>query len=109
MEEIQKYMHEIQTPTEVLWALLGVAGGIARVFGNWLSQEEKPQRGTFIIILIFNIFISGFTGYLGAIVGNLLTGNDQWHVIFAGVFGYLGVNGLEYLSDKVKQKLNLTV
>ena len=107
MEEY-KIMHTINTPPQLLWALLGTAGGTARVFSTWLTQDPKPTGKMFAITLILNIFISGFTGYLGAVIGNLITTNDQWHVIFAGVFGYLGVNGLEFLSEIVKNKIQKT-
>jgi len=108
MEE-NLYIHKMEIPPQFGWALLGIVGGIARVFGTWLNQDPKPNNGIFFMSVIFNVFISGFTGYLGATLGDLVTQNEQWHIIFAGVFGYMGVNGLEYLSNLVKEKFNPTI
>lgn len=98
---------EVHLNNELMWILLGSAGGTAKVFGNWLSSENKPKFTKFLLVIFLNIFISGFTGYLGATVGSMITDIPKWSAIFAGIFGYLGVNGLELLSTWLKVKFDL--
>lgn len=96
-------MNEINDTTSLVWTVLGIFGGIARIFGKWSeTPPESFRAGAFVLAL--NIFISGFSGFMGATIATQITSNDQLHVIFAGVFGYLGVNGLDYLSNWVKDK-----
>ncbi len=97
-------MHELQTPTEIIWVFLGIAGGVVRVFFNYLAETTPPTLGKFLIILSMNMFISGFAGYLGAVLGSTLTDNDQLHVVFAGITGYMGVSSLDWIAMKLKSK-----
>lgn len=98
IEEI-KHIH---TGTDVLWALLGGTGGAVKVFFAWTKKLPENWKHAAIFLLL-NVFISGFSGYMGAIFASTFTGDDKMHVIFAGIFGYLGVTGLDWISEKIKK------
>lgn len=86
-------------PVEILWTTLGITGGIAKVFGKWLNETPKNWREA-VFILCLNMFISGFSGYMGALIAANLFHQSQYQLITAGIFGYLGVFALDTLSKK---------
>ena len=93
---------KIEVTPDVVWALLGGIGGGVKVFFQWTKKfpnNIKEGAGT----LFLNVFISGFSGYMGAVFSSLASVDDKIHVIFAGIFGYLGVTGLDWIAEKLKQ------
>lgn len=98
MEELK----QINTNPEILWALLGGTGGAVKVFFTWSKKLPDDLRPA-LIFLFLNIFISGFSGYMGAIFASTISVDHRMHIIFAGIFGYLGVAGLDYLAEKIKK------
>lgn len=98
---IDETKHINQSP-ELLWAILGGAGGAVKVFFQWTKQLPNNWKPA-VLFLLLNIFISGFSGYMGAIFASTFTPDDKTHVIFAGIFGYLGVTGLDWISEKIKK------
>lgn len=98
-------MHHIETPSELIWIALGAFGGAVKVFSQWVQKTNRPDSSKEAGIQLFlNIMISGFSGYMGALIGSMITSDNQWHVVLAGVFGYLGVQGLDFLSQFIKEK-----
>lgn len=92
----------IQADPDVLWALLGGTGGAVKVFFTWTKKLPENWKQA-AIFLFLNIFISGFSGFMGAIFASTFTVDDKMHVIFAGIFGYLGVTGLDWIGEKIKK------
>jgi len=92
-------MQDEQFPVEVIWTTLGIIGGVAKVFGKWLNETPKNWREA-AFILCLNMFISGFSGYMGALISANLFDHPQYQLITAGVFGYLGVFALDTISKK---------
>lgn len=91
-------------PAEFIWLGLGAIGGIVRVFFNYLNEPEKPTLGKFLVIVAMNMVISGFSGFIGAIFGSLVNENLKFIVLCAGIFGYLGVAGIEVMAKTLKGK-----
>lgn len=93
----------IETHPDIIWALLGGVGGGVKVFFQWTKKfPENFKNGAAILIL--NVFISGFSGYMGALFSSLASVDDKVHVVFAGIFGYLGVTGLDWIAEKLKKQ-----
>ena len=88
------------------WVALGALGGIARVFGTW-SNTPPINFKSGIFVIFINVFISGFSGFMGATIASQIVETQQSLIIASGIFGYLGVNGLDWLSDRIKEKFNL--
>lgn len=95
-------MHKLEIYPDYAWALLGGIGGSVKVFFQWTKKfPENMKNG--IAVLFLNVFISGFSGYMGALFSSLASVDDKIHVIFAGIFGYLGVTGLDWIAEKLKK------
>jgi predicted CDP-diglyceride synthetase/phosphatidate cytidylyltransferase len=100
-------MHEFFSAVGIKWLALGIAGGIAKVLVQLNSMEKFPSPLRIVALLVMNGFVSGFSGFMGAVFMSTLTPNDDWHVFAAGIFGYMGVTALDYFS-KVVQRVRST-
>lgn len=98
-------MHHLDSMTSFIWALLGAIGGIVRVLALLLATTPLPSKKVIMWLLIANSFISGFAGFLGAVVVSTMTHNEDFHVIAAGICGYLGVAALDIMSDWFKRRI----
>lgn len=93
---------KMEVSPDALWVLLGGIGGGVKVFFQWTKKfPENFKEG--ITVLFLNVFISGFSGYMGALFASLASTEDRIHVIFAGIFGYLGVTGLDWIAERLKK------
>jgi len=98
-------MHDLNTPAGADWALLGAIGGFARVAVVLLKLDKMPPPAKIFWLFVANGLVSGFSGYLGAVAMSAITPNDNLYVVSAGIFGWLGVSGLEFLTSKIKDKM----
>lgn len=93
----------------LLWSLLAGTGGVVR-FVSKSVQSDDPYNfnrvavAAFLMRLFANACISGFSGLMGALLVSTLTTDATWTYIGAGAMGYLGVEGLDYLSRFVRDK-----
>lgn len=97
----------IEKLTELtIWASLASAGGLARFLTIRLDPSALPMTtGKFIFHMLANIFVSGFAGMMGALVMAQITPEGSLQYAAAGVFGFMGVKGLDVLSDKMTNKI----
>lgn len=100
-------MHEFNSPIGAEWAGLGMVGGFVRVIVGLLGSDKLPPPIKIFWLLIGNGLVSGFSGYMGAVAMSTFTSNDKLHVVAAGMFGWLGVMGLEFLAEKLKNRIKL--
>jgi hypothetical protein len=96
-------MHEI--PPQPLWAILGATGGAVKVFVQLLGMKDLPTKTKIFWLLFANAFVSGFSGFIGAVFSSQMTTNDNYHVIAAGVAGYMGVAALDLFSEWFNRKV----
>lgn len=89
------------------WAALGAFGGVVRVIVAMLRRDKFPPPVKVFWLLFANGLVSGFSGYIGAVGASTVSPNGNLHIIAAGVFGWLGVTGLELLAEKLKSKITL--
>lgn len=88
------------------WGFVASIGGVARFLAGRLEKEaEKLSKGAFCFQLFANVCVSGFSGLMGAMVMSMVTTIEMWHFSAAGIFGFLGVKGLEMLADKINQRI----
>ena len=105
MSNIQ-VVESVETSKAFLWSLLACVGGITRFLATEINATHKKfTPKSFFTMLIANAFISGFTGLMGALVISRLTSDQTLHLVSAGVFGYLGPQGMElvvkYLQNRI--------
>jgi ABC-type Co2+ transport system permease subunit len=91
-------MHEVGDPTttavvgKLAYAGLAAFGGVAKHLSEYLRGSTFRLRQ-----LLANTVTSGFSGYIFAEIAYNL--NDQWAYVAAGIGGYMGAQGLDYLFD----------
>jgi hypothetical protein len=84
---------------ESLWVLLAMAGGVARYLDEYLRTGILPRIGH----LFAHAAVSGFSGYMVAQV--CLRTVPEWSLVAAGIGGYLGTQGLEWVSTVLKRRV----
>lgn len=83
---------------EILWVLVAMIGGVARSLDGYLSGNVFPG----VAKLVAHGFVSGFSGYMVAQV--LLRLSPDWALIGAGIGGYLGTQGLDWITLILKER-----
>ena len=90
----------------LIWALLASMGGVARFLSMLLNSDSPPISVRRISFMLgANVFVSGFSGLMGALMMSIVTPDANWHFVSAGVFGFLGAKGLEIIADKISKKI----
>lgn len=83
---------------ELMWVILAMVGGIARYLDIYLRTNVTPKFG----ILIAHALVSGFSGYM--VAQTVLKFSPDWALVAAGVGGYMGTQGLDWLASLMKQR-----
>lgn len=83
---------------ELMWVLVAICGGVARALDGYTKTGVFPKVG----MLFAHGVVSGFSGYMVAQVMLLVA--PQWVLVGAGVGGYLGTQGLEWVASILKQR-----
>ena len=84
---------------EVFWVILAVLGGLARSLDGYVKSGVFPR----VSMLAAHIAISGFAGFMMAQL--LLKIAPGWEHIGAGVGGYLGTQGIDWMAQAIKARL----
>jgi hypothetical protein len=84
---------------EFMWVLLAMVGGVARYLDSYLRTGRLPGLG----LLTANAVVSGFSGYMIAQV--IMRFYPEWALVAAGVGGYLGTQGLDWISAVLRYKM----
>lgn len=84
---------------ELFWVAFAMAGGVARHLDAYLRGGEFPS----IKLLIANAVVSGFSGYMVALVAMRVA--PDWAFIAAGIGGYLGTQGLDWVAATLKGRV----
>lgn len=98
-------MHDLGTGSGLGWTLLGAVGGGAKVFVQLLALEKLPSKSKIFWLLTANMFVSGFSGFLGAVLATKMTSDNNLHVVAAGVAGYMGVAALDLFAKWFKEHI----
>lgn len=88
---------------QVFWFILAVAGGIARFLDAYLRTGVFPTIG----MMIAHAVVSGFSGYMVAQV--VLKIAPDWTLVAAGVGGYLGTQGIDWIASVLKSRVESAI
>lgn len=88
------------------WGIFAGFAGIAKFLSSRMD-ENAPElsRARFKFLVIANIFVSAFSGIMGALIASSISDSHTFIDACAGVFGFLGARGIEILGDKLSQKI----
>jgi hypothetical protein len=90
----------------IIWASLAGLGGLARFLTERLNPNASElTRKKFIFFMCANMFVSGFSGLMGALIMAQITDVDSVQFASAGIFGFGGARALEMLAEKLNNRI----
>lgn len=104
-------MHDrLDVLTTLLWAVLAGLGGMARLIGEVMGLAP-PDVFTKRIILIFllrffaYVFVAVFCGLTAVFTVSEYVHSITLRLAIASVFGYLGVDGMKFVTGFLTKRL----
>lgn len=95
-----KFLQDI--PIQVIFGAIAVMGGVARYLNGYKDGTVSFNLGT----LCASAFVSGFAGYIFALIGQSLSMPQNILFIMAGMGGFFADQtmkyAMEYISAKIK-------
>lgn len=95
--------HIFDSTAELIWTILAMVGGTARALDKYVRTGVAPG----LSLLFANALVSGFSGYMVAQV--VIKFQPDWALVGAGVGGYLGTQGLDWLASIMATKFGGTI
>jgi len=92
----------------IAWGVLAGAGGAVKFVSAALKNPTLMSSRRFLVLLAANVFISGFSGLMGALLFATISPDHNLQLIAAGVFGYLGTQGLDIIALTMTKKVTNT-
>lgn len=89
----------VKIGAEFLWVIIAMFGGIARYLDSYIRTGQSPRWG----ILFAHALVSGFSGYM--VAQTVIQFSTQWALVAAGVGGYLGTQGLDWIASVLRDKV----
>lgn len=87
------------------WGVLAGAGGAVKFVSASLKSKDAMGPRRFLVLLTANVFISGFSGLIMALVFSTLSPDHTWQLVAAGVGGYAGTQILDVLALTMSRKM----
>lgn len=83
---------------DIAWVIIAMIGGVARYLDQYVRTGVAPRLG----LLFTHTVVSGFSGYM--VAQTVLLISPDWTLVAAGVGGYLGTQGLDWISTLFTEK-----
>lgn len=95
-------MEQLNIKPEIIYTATATAGGIAKYL------HEYVKTGNFAFgMLLANIGISTFSGYMFASFSSFLGLESQIAYSMAGLGGFMGVRALNFIEDVLRKRNNV--
>lgn len=85
--------------SELIWVIVAMLGGIARYLDSYIRTGVAPRLG----LLAAHALVSGFSGYM--VAQAILQFSAHWAMVAAGVGGYLGTQGIDWLATVLRDRV----
>lgn len=89
-----------QIPSEFIYALIAISGGVARYLNSLTSGNPFS-----VFMLAASAFMSGFSGYMFYLAGVSMNLPSPILGVMAGVGGFFGDQTMKFLMEYVQKKL----
>lgn len=90
----------------LIWGFLAAMGGAVKYVSTVIRSPQSISHRRFAALLCGNMFISSFCGLMGYLLITTFTLSWEWHAMAAGLFGYLGTQGLDIVILTLRRKLD---
>lgn len=91
-----------QIITAIIFGAIAVAGGVARYLNGYINGV--PFR---FAAFCASVFVSGFTGYMLALVGLSMNFPEPVLFIMAGTGGFLGDQAMKFVMEWLSGKVGV--
>lgn len=88
-------------PIEVVYGVIAMVGGCARYLNSYTMGGIKFSLGIFIA----SAFVSGFSGYMFALLGESLHMPHPVTYIMAGLGGFFGDQTMKFIMEYFTKKI----
>lgn len=101
-----KMTNKIEYANLAIWSVLAAMGGITRFLTSRLSADAVPlSRQQLLFQLAANGAISWFAGIMAGMLFTAMGLDAHFAYGAAGVFGFMGAEGLKTLAEKYTTKV----
>lgn len=87
-------------PIELIYGILAIAGGISRYFNDYNRTGKFAWKH-----FITSVFISGFSGYMFALLGISMDMPQPFLFMMSGIGGFMGEQAIKFLSEYITKKV----
>lgn len=87
-------------PIQFIYGGIAIGGGVARYLNNYIAGS-----GFKFSIFVASAFVSGFSGYMFALVGLSLNMPESIIFVFAGTGGYFGEQTMKLILEFSQRKI----
>jgi hypothetical protein len=92
----------IKIPVELIYGAIAIAGGIARYLNSYATGT--PFK---LSIFIASTFVSGFSGYMFALLGTTMNLPEGFLFIMAGTGGFFGDQTMKLVMERLNKEVKL--
>ena len=98
MEWLNRIVSQVD-PLYYAYGVVAICGGVARYLSNFTQGEQFN-----VAVLLASTFVSGFSGWMFAVLGTSLNLPQTMVFIMAGTGGFFGDQTMKLIMDYVKAR-----
>lgn len=98
MEWIQNIIKSVE-PIQFVYGLVAILGGVARYLNNYTNGQQFSFK-----MFVASAFVSGFSGWMFAVMGVSLALPQSMVFIMAGTGGFFGDQTMKFVMEYINNK-----